>query len=144
MARLKKIKLNLSDLSEEELSAYNQFVEILRNNPSYDKCDFNRTEITLTYKYIPKINDIKERIFYAKKYISEKQREKEIYLREEVFTQDDLAIMLGVSRQTVITWEKKGFIYRVKSNYVRGEQVYSMKIILDTLEQIKSEYETNK
>ncbi|KAA6337153.1 hypothetical protein EZS27_014739 [termite gut metagenome] len=126
----------LTTINLKELETYPALIEELQNNPYSDK-DFSTLKLTVLDSYEATIKKVDKAIKHLQHYVAAKENTIEIFKDEQLINRVRLAKMLGISRQTLITWINKGFITPQKSKYLPNIDTFSTDIVLQELNNYK-------
>ncbi|KAA6346736.1 hypothetical protein EZS27_005737 [termite gut metagenome] len=128
-------------LSAKELSIYDMIVEELSKNPELAaNYDMATIEISILKTIEPFIKNIDAVISHFEWYVAKNKKNIPVFSGEEIINRILLAKMLGISRQTLTDWIRKGFITPVKSQRVSNKETFSTKAILKQLKRYQAEH----
>jgi hypothetical protein len=103
----------------KELACYDEIVSELEKLPQVaDEYDMFTIQITVLKKIYPYIKDIDAAITHFERYLSVNRKYIQTFEGEELISRVRLARMLGISRQSLSEWIKKGFITPIPSKNV--------------------------
>ncbi|KAA6343429.1 hypothetical protein EZS27_008911 [termite gut metagenome] len=114
-------------LSAKELPIYEMIVKELSKNPELAaNYDMTTIEISVLKTIEPFIKNIDTVISHFVQYLAKNKNNIPIFSGEEIINRILLAKMLGISRQTLSDWIRKGFITPVKSQRVSNIQTVKL------------------
>jgi hypothetical protein len=129
----------------KELACYDEIVSELEKLPQVaDEYDMITVQITVLKKIDPYIKDIEAIITHFERYLSANRKYIQTFEGEELINRVRLAKMLGISRQSLSEWIKKGFITPVQSKYIPHTETFYTNTVLEQLKQYKTEHPENK
>jgi len=128
----------LTTINLKELEIYPTLIEELRNNPDYKDKDFTTLKLTVLDSYEATIKEVDKAIKHLHYYVAANKNAIEIFKDEQLIHRVQLAKMLGISRQTLTAWIKKGFITPQKSNYLSNTETFSTDAVLQELNNYKT------
>lgn len=131
-------KLTTIDL--KKLKSYSALIDELRTDPAYADKDLTTLKLTVLNSYNATIKDIDSAIKHLQWYLSAKKNLIETYEDEQLINRVQLAKMLGISRQTLTSWIKKGFITPLRSKYFSDLETFSTNGVLEELRKYKTEH----
>jgi hypothetical protein len=109
-------------LSAKGLPIYEVIVEELSKNPELANYDMATIEISVLKTIEPFIKNIDAVISHFEWYLVKNKKNIPVFSGEEIINRILLAKMLGISRQTLSDWIRKGFITPVRSKRVSNMQ----------------------
>ncbi|KAA6323610.1 hypothetical protein EZS27_026965 [termite gut metagenome] len=109
-------------LSAKGLSVYEMIVGELSKNPELANYDMATIEISVLKTIEPFIKNVDAVISHFEWYLVKNKKNIPVFLGEEIINRILLAKMLGISRQTLSDWVRKGFITPVKSQRISNIQ----------------------
>ncbi|KAA6335619.1 hypothetical protein EZS27_016161 [termite gut metagenome] len=128
-------------LSAKGLSIYEMIVGELSKNPELAaNYDMATIEISVLKTIEPFIKNIDAVISHFEWYLAKNKKNIPIFSGEEIINRILLAKMLGISRQTLSDWIRKGFITPVKSQCVSNKETFSTKAVLKQLKRYQAEH----
>ncbi|KAA6329669.1 hypothetical protein EZS27_021541 [termite gut metagenome] len=128
-------------LSAKELSIYEVIVEELSKNPELAaNYDMATIEISVLKTIEPFIKNIDAVISHFEWYVAKNKKYIPVFSGEEIINRILLAKMLGISRQTLTGWIRKGFITPVKSKRISNIETFSTKAVLEQLKRYQAEH----
>ncbi|KAA6316624.1 hypothetical protein EZS27_033090 [termite gut metagenome] len=128
-------------LSAKELPIYEMIVEELSKNPELvANYDMATIEISILKTIEPFIKNIDAVISHFECYLAKNKKNIPVFSGEEIINRILLAKMLGISRQTLTDWIRKGFITPVKSKRVSNIETFSTKAVLKQLKRYQAEH----
>lgn len=129
MARRKKNTIDL-----KSLKIYSLLLEELEKYPNYADKDFTSLNLTVYDSFEANIKDVDKAILRLKRYIAANKKFIDTVEDEQLINRVELSKMLGISRQTLSQWIKKGFITPQKSKYLRNVETFSTDAVLRELQ----------
>ncbi|KAA6323945.1 hypothetical protein EZS27_026675 [termite gut metagenome] len=127
-------------LSAKGLPIYEVIVEELSKNPELANYDMATIEISVLKTIEPFIKNIDAVISHFEWYVAKNKKNIPVFSGEEIINRILLAKMLGISRQTLSDWIRKGFITPVKSKHVSNIETFSTKAVLKQLKRYQAEH----
>jgi hypothetical protein len=127
-------------LSAKELPIYEMIVGELSKNPELANYDMATIEISVLKTIEPFIKNIDIVISHFEWYLAKNKKNIPVFSGEEIINRILLAKMLGISRQTLSDWIRKGFITPVKSQRVSNIETFSTKAVLKQLKRYQAEH----
>ncbi|KAA6306820.1 hypothetical protein EZS27_041516 [termite gut metagenome] len=128
-------------LSAKELSIYEVIVGELSKNPELAaNYDMTTIEISVLKTIEPFIKNIDTVISHFVQYLAKNKKNIPVFSGEEIINRILLAKMLGISRQTLSDWIRKGFITPVRSQRVSNIETFSTKAVLKQLKLYQTEH----
>ncbi|KAA6349213.1 hypothetical protein EZS27_003324 [termite gut metagenome] len=127
-------------LSAKELPIYDMIVGKLSKNPELANYDMATIEISILKTIEPFIKNIDAVISHFEWYLTKNKKYIPVFSREEIINRILLAKMLGISRQTLTGWIRKGFITPVRSKRVSNMETFSTKAALKQLKRYQVEH----
>ncbi|KAA6324024.1 hypothetical protein EZS27_026596 [termite gut metagenome] len=120
---------------------YETIVGELSKNPELAaNYDMATIEISILKTIKPFIKNIDAVISHFEWYLAKNKKYIPVFSGEEIINRILLAKMLGISRQTLTGWIRKGFITPVKSQRVSNKETFSTKAILKQLKRYQAEH----
>ncbi|KAA6330642.1 hypothetical protein EZS27_020667 [termite gut metagenome] len=114
-------------LSAKELPIYEAIVKELSKNPELAaNYDMTTIEISVLKTVEPFIKNIDTVISHFEWCLAKNKKYIPVFSGEEIINRILLAKMLGISRQTLSDWIRKGFITPVKSKRVSNIQTVKL------------------
>ncbi|KAA6311237.1 hypothetical protein EZS27_037597 [termite gut metagenome] len=128
-------------LSAKELPIYEAIVEELSKNPELAaNYDMATIEISILKTIEPFIKNIDTVISHFECYLAKNKKNIPVFSGEEIINRILLANMLGISRQTLSDWIRKGFITSAKSQRVSNIETFGTKAVLKQLKRYQAEH----
>jgi len=128
----------LTTINLKELKTCSALIEELRNNPDYADKDLTTLKLTVLDSYKATIKEVDKAIKHLHYYVAANKNAIEIFKDEQLINRVQLAKMLGISRQTLTAWIKKGFITPQKSKYLPNVETFSTNTVLQELNNYKT------
>ncbi|KAA6335097.1 hypothetical protein EZS27_016633 [termite gut metagenome] len=123
------------------LPIYEVIVEELSKNPELAaNYDMATIEISILKTIKPFIKNIDAVTSHFEWYLAKNKKYIPVFSGEEIINRILLAKMLGISRQTLSDWIRKGFITPVKSQRVSNKETFSTKAVLKQLKLYQAEH----
>jgi DNA-binding XRE family transcriptional regulator len=130
-------KKHIIDVSQ--LPCYDTVVAALRNLPELASgSDASTLQLVVTEPITPKIKDIDAVIDHFTRYLSANKKFIKLVDDEQIITREQLAKMLGISRQTLTDWIKKGFITPQRHKSIPDLETFNTDTVLEQLKRYKS------
>lgn len=129
MPRRKQTTIKLTDLK-----TYPLLLKELQENQHYADKDLTSLTLTVLDSYEPGIKDVNKAIIHLKRYVAANKNFIRTFRDEQLINRIQLAKMLGISRQTLTGWIKKGFITPLQSKYLRGTEIFNTDAVLNELQ----------
>lgn len=129
MARRKKNTIDL-----KSLKIYPLLLEELEKNPDYADKDLTSLNLTVYDSFEASIKNVDKAILRLKRYVAANKNFINMVEDEQLINRVELSKMLGISRQTLSEWIKKGFITPQKSKYLRNTETFSTNAVLRELQ----------
>lgn len=139
MARRKKTIIDL-----KQLDIYRKLIEELKANPSLADKDLNTLSLSVMDSYEAVIVDVDKAISNIKRYVAINEKSIEAFQDTQIISRNQLAKMLGITRQTLTTWIDKGFITPIKPKHIPTEETFSTDLVIEELENYKKKSSTNQ
>ncbi len=111
--------------------------EILEHYPEYANYILEEGVLHIKEYVPPTINDLDKVLEKLKFNYATHKYKYETYKDKELITQQILAKMAGVSRQTVARWEQLGFISRSFVGLSWTDRYFQVKEVIEQLEKLK-------
>ncbi|KAA6319685.1 hypothetical protein EZS27_030449 [termite gut metagenome] len=127
-------------LSAKGLPIYEMIVGELSKNPELANYDMATIEISVLKTIKPFIKNIDAVISHFEWYLAKNKKYIPVFSGEEIINRILLAKMLGISRQTLTGWIRKGFITPVRSKRLSNIETFSTKAILKQLKRYQTEH----
>ncbi|KAA6336707.1 hypothetical protein EZS27_015151 [termite gut metagenome] len=127
-------------LLAKELPIYEMIVGELSKNPELANYDMATIEISVLKTIEPFIKNIDAVISHFEWYVAKNKKYIPVFSGEEIINRILLAKMLGISRQSLTGWIRKGFITPVKSKRVSNIETFSTKAVLKQLKRYQAEH----
>jgi len=128
----------LTTINLKELEIYSALIEELYNNPAYPDKDLKTLKLTVLDNYKATIKEVDKAIKHLHYYVAANKNAIETFKDEQLIHRVQLAKMLGISRQTLTAWIKKGFITPKKSRYLPNVETFSTDAVLQELNNYKT------
>lgn len=129
MARRKKNTINL-----KSLKTYPLLLKELESHPDYADKDLTSLNLTVYDSFEASIKNVDKAILRLKRYIAANKKFIHLVEDEQLINRVELSKMLGISRQTLTEWIKKGFITPQKSKYLRNTETFNTDAVLQELQ----------
>lgn len=124
MARRKKTIIDIT-----KLNIYPKLIEELKSRPAFADKDLKTLSLSVLDNYEATIVDIDKAIRSLKFYLVASKNKITILQGEQLITRQQLAKMLGITRQTLTSWIDKGFITPIQSKHLGDETFYTDEIL---------------
>lgn len=139
MARRKKTIIDL-----KQLDIYPKLIEELKANTSFSDKDLNTLRLSIMDSYEAVIIDVDKAISNIKRYVAINSKSIEIFQDTQIISRNQLAKMLGITRQTLTTWIDKGFITPINPKHIPTEETFSTDLVIEELENYKKKSSANQ
>lgn len=116
------------------MKIYPLLLEELEKNPDYVDKDLTSLALTVYDSFEASIKDVDKAILRLKRYVAANKNFINMVEDEQLINRVELSKMLGISRQTLSEWIKKGFIAPQKSKYLRNTETFSTNAVLRELQ----------
>jgi DNA-binding XRE family transcriptional regulator len=100
--------------------------------------DASTLQLVVTEPITPKIKDIDTVIDHFTRYLAANRQFIKVVDDEQIITREQLAKMLGISRQTLTDWIKKGFLTPQLHKSIPDIETFNTDIVLEQLKRYKS------
>jgi predicted DNA-binding protein YlxM (UPF0122 family) len=129
----------------KQLPIYDAIVEELSKNPELAaEYDMTTIEISILKSINPYIKEIDAVISHFELYLAKNKKYIQVHAGEEIINRSQLAEMLGISRQSLTDWIKKGFITPIKSEQILNIETFNTNTVLEQLKHCQARYSENK
>jgi DNA-binding XRE family transcriptional regulator len=134
----------LTTINLKELEIYPALIEELENNLEYIDKDLTTLKLTVLDSYKATIKEIDKAIKHFHYYVAANKNTIETFQGEQIIHRVRLAKMLGISRQTLTSLIKKGFITPLKSKYLPNVETFYTETVLQQLNHYKTTHPTKR
>jgi DNA-binding transcriptional regulator YiaG len=124
----------------KDLPCFTALVTALEAHPRLaESFDAEAIQIIVPERYTPKIKDLAKVISHFKRYVAINKDRITVIAGEQVITREQLAKMLGISRQTLTDWIKKGFISPQSHSRLKRMETFDTNAVLEQLKRLENE-----
>lgn len=129
MARRRKNTIDL-----KSLKIYPLLLKELKFHPDYADKDLTSLQLNVYDSFEASIKDVDKAILLLRRYVAANKKFISTIKDEQLINRVELSRMLGISRQTLTEWIKKGFITPQKSKYLRNTETFNTDAVLKELQ----------
>jgi predicted DNA-binding transcriptional regulator AlpA len=122
-----------------ELPCFEALVAALKERPELTAgFDAAAIQVIVPERYTPKIKDISKVIDHFQRYVAMNRQYINVVSGDQVITREQLAKMLGISRQTLYDWINKGFVTPRPHKALRNLETFDTDTVLEQLKHLKN------